>query len=270
MEDKDIYQKALTKANKYIAVIQTIQLGVPEQQACITHKVPLQEFTKFVYGYRNENTKPNTQPNIQVSTFRDVSLEPVIDAKYPVEVLNLPKDFVECTLKPRKINTVYDLIQAVNLNKIRLAPDIKRVIGEVITVLHSGNLFTLSKLYGVDSDEVNFLYNNKIYTPSQLSQKIQSLSGVGVKSIIYRRYSDYEMGNFSGLDTTAYKTIWGIEVLHLTARPHNALKRTGILTIQDILDNKEKIQSAKIRNIGAGSLDEIRQKVNSYFGAEIL
>lgn len=268
MKDKDIYQKAIIKANKYIAVLQTVQLGVPEQQACATLKVPLDEFRSFVYN--NKEMPTNRQPNIQSSTFRDVSLESSIDAKYPVEVLGLPKDFVECTLKPYKINTVYDLIQAVNLNKIQLNQDFRRVVEEPILALHTGNLFTLSKLFGVDSEEINYLYANNIYTLAKLRSQIARWSGRGVEGRIISRLHEYDHNNFVCLDTTAYKTIWGIEVLHLTARSHNALKRSGILTLQEVLENKEKIQSAKIRNIGVGSLAEIRQKVNSYFGVEIL
>lgn len=51
-----------------------------------------------------------------------------------------------------------------------------------------------------------------------------------------------------------------IEVLDLSIRPHNALRRNKISTIEDLI-NKSDIEIFKIRNIGAKGLSEIKEKL---------
>jgi len=54
-----------------------------------------------------------------------------------------------------------------------------------------------------------------------------------------------------------------VEALDLSVRVFNSLKRTGIITVGDVLDLLEKGDQAimSIRNFGEKSLDELRQKM---------
>ena len=50
-----------------------------------------------------------------------------------------------------------------------------------------------------------------------------------------------------------------IEALNLSARTWNALSRSGITTVGEVLDLLEKGAVLSIRNFGALSLDQLRQ-----------
>lgn len=54
-----------------------------------------------------------------------------------------------------------------------------------------------------------------------------------------------------------------IEEMDLSVRSYNCLKRAGINTIQDLL-KKSKSDMMKVRNLGAKSVEEVIQKLDSY------
>lgn len=54
-----------------------------------------------------------------------------------------------------------------------------------------------------------------------------------------------------------------IEEMDLSVRSYNCLKRAGINTIQDLL-KKSKSEMFKVRNLGAKSVEEVVQKLESY------
>ena len=54
-----------------------------------------------------------------------------------------------------------------------------------------------------------------------------------------------------------------IEEMDLSVRSYNCLKRAGINTIQDLL-KKSKSDMFKVRNLGAKSVEEVIQKLDSY------
>lgn len=54
-----------------------------------------------------------------------------------------------------------------------------------------------------------------------------------------------------------------IEEMNLSVRSYNCLKRAGINTIQDLL-KKSKSDMFKVRNLGAKSVEEVIQKLESY------
>ena len=53
-----------------------------------------------------------------------------------------------------------------------------------------------------------------------------------------------------------------IEVLDLSVRSFNCLKRAGINTVEDLI-NKSEEDMMKVRNLGRKSLEEVVQKLNS-------
>ena len=54
-----------------------------------------------------------------------------------------------------------------------------------------------------------------------------------------------------------------IEEMDLSVRSYNCLKRAGINTIQDLL-KKSRNDMFKVRNLGAKSVEEVIQKLDSY------
>ena len=54
-----------------------------------------------------------------------------------------------------------------------------------------------------------------------------------------------------------------IDELELSVRSYNCLKRAGINNIQDLL-KKSKSDMFKVRNLGAKSVEEVIQKLESY------
>ena len=54
-----------------------------------------------------------------------------------------------------------------------------------------------------------------------------------------------------------------IEEMDLSVRSYNCLKRAGLNTIQDLL-KKSKSDMFKVRNLGAKSVEEVINKLESY------
>ena len=54
-----------------------------------------------------------------------------------------------------------------------------------------------------------------------------------------------------------------IEEMDLSVRSYNCLKRAGMNTIQDLL-KKSRNDMFKVRNLGAKSVEEVIQKLESY------
>ncbi len=91
-----------------------------------------------------------------------------------------------------------------------------------------------------------------------LIEHLRHIAGVSEESLMaVIEEADEEKGVNSEVAETP------VEALDLSVRVFNSLKRTGIITVGDVLDLLEKGDQAimSIRNFGEKSLDELRQKM---------
>ncbi len=120
-----------------------------------------------------------------------------------------------------------------------------------------------SKLVSSDSLEIEIATNGSISANDALviASKILTSHLEPIININETLSSKLEVLGDEIVETTKKSLFIPIEDLDLTVRAYNALRLSGILTTQEIID-KTKAEIAKIKNLGRKSVNEIIQKIH--------
>lgn len=125
------------------------------------------------------------------------------------------------------------------------------------------NKVKTSKLISSDSLELEIATNGAISANDALviAAKILTSHLEPIININETLSSKLEVLGDDTLENTKKSLFIPIEDLDLTVRAYNALRLSGILTTQEIID-KTKAEIAKIKNLGRKSVNEIIQKIH--------
>ncbi len=125
------------------------------------------------------------------------------------------------------------------------------------------NKIKTSKLVSSDSLEIEIVTNGSISANDALviASKILICHLEQIVNINETLSSKLEILGNDVNENTKKSFFIPIEDLDLTVRAYNALRLSGILTTQEIID-KSKAEIAKIKNLGRKSVNEIIQKIH--------
>lgn len=240
-----------------IDVIADIQLGLSESAACKKHKVSVSDF-RYNTIYRKRRTL-NDDTNVIYKPPSWRIWEKVTGIKITSRnFVQLPVDIEDTMIQMLKILTP------------RQQEAIQHVYFEELTCSDA------AKLMGITHNRPQQLIDAALHTFRQPSNRFRITYGDAFISNLHNKQQEYsealidkqladeQAANLHLVNLNNPRVAMPIDVLDLSIRTYNALKRSKVSTIRDaiMLIRNNKIQ--KLRGIGSKGADEVTTTIQQY------